>query len=94
MLAKKFIEDKTIYSEPCLTSKKECFAKIANIRYLTGFWIRLCFGCDKTRKIEKVQKALMRSMSKLKFTADAFQVAIPHFLEIEIYSDPTGTYIK
>ena len=36
----------------------------------------------------------MRLMSKLKFTADAFQVAIPHFLEIEIYFDPTGTYIK
>lgn len=33
-------------------------------------------------------------MSKLKFTADAFQVAIPHFLENEIYFDPTGTYIK
>ena len=36
----------------------------------------------------------MRLMSKLKFTADAFQVVIPHFLEIEIHSDPTGTYIK
>ena len=49
-MAKKFIEDKTIYSEPCLTSKKERFAKIANIRYLTGFWVRLCFGCGKDRK--------------------------------------------
>ena len=46
------------YSVHCQTSKKGRFAKIVNVRYLTGYWIHLIFGCDKTRKIGKVHKAL------------------------------------
>ena len=36
----------------------------------------------------------MSLMSNLKFTVDAFQVTIPNFLEIEIFSDVIGAYVK
>ena len=36
----------------------------------------------------------MSLMSNLKFTVDVFQVIIPNFLEIEIFSDVIRSYVK
>ena len=36
----------------------------------------------------------MSLMSNLQFTVDTFQVAIPKFFEIKIFSDAIGVYVK